>query len=118
LLVLLIFFNIISRPIYDDSIGNFMYTVPDVPESPLHVIQLVWVLTIYGLEIDVTGLFVTVTGAPLDNDEITTIELVFVLLIELFEFNNQYPQLTEKIMMQGLDSLNEEETSILARYTG
>jgi|688.fasta_scaffold957800_1 hypothetical protein len=34
------------------------------------------------------------------------------------EFNNQYPQLTEKIMMQGLDSLNEEETSILARYTG
>ncbi len=34
------------------------------------------------------------------------------------EFKTNYPQLTEKIMMQGLDSLNEEETSILARYTG
>jgi hypothetical protein len=34
------------------------------------------------------------------------------------EFKTNYPMLTEKIMMQGLDSLNEEETSILARYTG
>ena len=34
------------------------------------------------------------------------------------EFKTNYPMLTEKIMMQGLESLNEEETIILARYTG
>ncbi len=34
------------------------------------------------------------------------------------EFKTNYAMLTEKIMMQGLDSLNQEETSILAKYTG
>jgi len=32
------------------------------------------------------------------------------------EFNNQYPQLTEKIMTMGLESLNEEEQTILDSF--
>lgn len=39
-------------------------------------------------------------------------------IIHTEEFKTKYPILKEKIMVLGMESLNEEESSILARYTG
>jgi hypothetical protein len=68
-----------------------MYIVPGVPESPLHITQLVELSKIYGFDASVGVVLVTITGIPLDNDEIRTEPLVFVLDIDPFGFNNQYP---------------------------
>ena len=81
-----IFLNISSRPLYSNPEGKVIVTTPALESQ---IIQLTLLGTVYGL------VLVMVTGAPLEREVIeTNDELVpelFVLVIDPLPFKIQYP---------------------------